>query len=193
MAERTLLNLINDDINVNTLTAAGNVSGALIGDGSNLTNLTLSAASAHARAALFSDNTINNSTTFTSKNVFPVTASLSVNTGGYTSSATGITVPENGYYLVFTSIRQDSNVQRSSVQVAFTINGTVQSEIGSSGYIRSSSGHNESSVHLSTIYNLTAGDEIGLAFRRDPDGQQGNTGTVDLVGTSQVSIYHIRA
>jgi len=193
MAEKTLLNLVNDDIDVNTLTAAGNISGALVGDGSNLTDLVLSAANAHARAALFADSTINDSTTFTSKNIFPVTASLSVNIGGYTSAASGITVPENGYYLIFTSIRQDSNVQRSSVQVAFTINGTTQSEIGSSGYIRSASDHNESSVHLSTIYNLTAGDEIGLAFRRDPDGQQGNTGTVNLLGSSQVSIYHIRA
>ena len=193
MAERTLLNLVNDDIDVNTLTAAGNISGPLVGDGSSLTNLVLSAANAHARASLFSDGTINGSTTFTSKNVFPVTGSLSVNTGGYTSSSSGIVVPADGYYLIFTSVRQDSTVQRSSVQIAFTINSIVQSEIGSSGYIRSGSGHNESSAHLSTIYNLTAGDEIGLAFRRDPDGQQGNTGTVNLIGTSQVSIYHIRA
>lgn len=192
MAESTLLNLVNDDIDVNSLTAVGNIAGALIGDGSSLANLVLSAQGEHTRASLFADSTINNSTTFTQKNVFPNTAGLSFNTGSYTSSTSGITVPANGYYLVFTSIRQDSNTLRSSVQVAFTINGTVQLEIGSSGYIRNASGHNESSVHLSTIYNLIAGDEIGLAFRRDPDGQEGNTGTVNLVGTSQVSIYHIR-
>ena len=76
MAEKTTLNLVNDDIDVNTLTAAGNISGSLVGDGSSLTNLVLSAANAHTRASLFSDSTINGSTSFTSKNVFPVAVNV---------------------------------------------------------------------------------------------------------------------
>lgn len=191
MSSKTALNLINDDITVNSLTALTSISASLIGDGSNLTNLKPSITQEHVRAKLFVNLSINDSLTFTQIGVFPTTEGLSLNTGGYTSAVNGITVPSNGYYLLFFSIRQDSNVPRSSVQVSFTINGTVQSEIASSGYIRNSNGHNESSVHLSTLYNLTAGDEIGLAFRRDPDGREGNTGTVTLVETSQVSIYHI--
>lgn len=191
MTDKTTLNLVNDDITVNSLTAIGSVSGNFVGNGSGLTNLKPTISKDHVRASLFLNTGINDSLVFTQPPVFPDTINLSLNTGAYTSNFNGIIVPSDGYYLAFFSIRQDSTIQRSSVQATFTINGTPQLEVASTGYIRSANDHNESSVHLSTIYNLVAGDELGLAFRRDPDGQEGNTGTVTLTGTSQVSVYHI--
>lgn len=188
----TQLNLLSQDITVGSMTVVNQLSGSLIGDGSSLTNVQTTVPVRSVKAYLFDDNTVNNSLTFASKSVFPVTAALAVNNTGYESSASGIVVPENGYYVAAVLAKYSTIIQRAAVQVAFTINGTVQAEIGSSGYIRSSSGHNESSDHLTTIYNLVAGDEVGLAFRRDPEGLEGITGLVTLEGTnSYVFLYKV--
>jgi hypothetical protein len=184
----TQVNLLNDDVDVNSLTAASTVTGTFIGDGSSISNLVIGANVVEAKAYLFSDSTVHDVTTFIQKNVFPVTGSLDINEGAFTSTSSGIVVPSDGQYICGVTAYCTSTVQRASVQVAFTVNGTVQAEIGSSGYIRSSSGHNQATTHLTTIYTMVAGDELGLAFRRDSTAA---AGTAILQPQSIVFLYKV--
>lgn len=138
------------------------------------------------KAFLSASSTVNNNTTYTDQNIFPTTGSLDINVGSFTSSSSGIVVPSTGVYIVAGNMVYNTNVARANPEWRFTINGTGQSESSLSSYIRSASGHNESSSSLTTIYNLSSGDEIGLEFR-----QQGNSGTVNLEDTSHVMIYRI--
>ena len=185
----TEINLENDDVTVNTLTATGNITAnAFEGDGSLLTGISGggSATLEACKAFLSADSTVNDSTNFTDKNVFPNTAGLDINIGSFTSASDGIDVPSTGLYIVMGNMVYSSTVVRANPEWRFTINGTGQSESSRSAYIRSGSGHNSSSASLTTIYNLTAGQRIGLEFR-----QEGAAGTVDLENTSHVAIYRI--
>lgn len=139
-----------------------------------------------AKAFLSASSTVNSSTAYSAQNIFPTTANLEINVGSFTSSTSGIVVPSTGVYIVAGNMVYNSTVVRANPEWRFSINGTGQSESSLSAYIRSTSGHNESSSSLTTLYNLTAGDEIGLQFRL-----QGASGTVNLETTSHVMIYRI--
>jgi hypothetical protein len=183
----TEINLLEDNVSVNNLTSTTTVTAAsFTGDGSAITNLPTGTVTREIfKTALIDDATINDSTTFTSKNVF--STSPTINIGGFTVAASGVTVPSTGFYLCMVNAKEFSTLQRVNAAVKFTINGTIQSDIGASGYIRNLTNHSNSSVHIDTIFSLTAGDVVGLAF-----GLLGNTGTVTLEGANScVCLYRI--
>lgn len=138
------------------------------------------------KALLSASSTVNDNGTYTAENIFPVTGSLDINIGSFTSSTSGIVVPSTGTYIVMGNMLYNTTVARANPEFRFSINGTGQSESARSAYMRSAGGHNSSSSSLTTIYTLTAGDEIGLQFRSAAAG-----GTVNLETTSHVAIYRI--
>jgi hypothetical protein len=187
----TELNLQNNDVFINSLTSTGVVAATtLIGDGNGLTNLPLSSiTSFQAKAYLINDATVNDSTVYTQKNVFPTT--LNINDGGFTVSSAGIVIPDTGIYICGVSAYfVTAATQRANVGVTFTVNGTAQTEVGANSYIRVGNGHNEATAHLTTILSLTSGDELGVAF-----AQLSAAGAVTLTsnGTedSHVFLYRI--
>lgn len=139
-----------------------------------------------AKAFMSANSAVNNTTAYSQINVFPATGGLVLNQGSFTSSASGIVVPSSGVYIVGANMLYNSTVVRAAPEYRFSINGTGQPEESVSSYIRATSGHNESSSSLTTLYNLVAGDEIGLQFRR-----QAGAGTVNLETGSHVFIYRV--
>ena len=133
------------------------------------------------KTKLTSDATINTGSisVFIQKSV--IDTSTTFNNGGYSVSSSDITVPDDGIYQVtfncFMNLPSTANVQRPSVGVQIALNGSEQGEIAAMGYIRDSAGHEETTVALTTLLDLTSGDTIGLMFAR-----LANSGTVNLVG-----------
>lgn len=190
----TNINLQNTDVFVNAIATTGNVdAGLYVGDGSQLTNMPTPPPTIYsALVALSSDSTVNGSTvSFVKKNVFPsTTGGMTINNGGFTCSTSGIVVPISGEYIVGVSAFYTTNVQRANVLVALTVNGTETPEHGANAYIRAQNGHNEATAHVTTLLDLIAGDEIGVAFKAE-----GPTGTVTLNGASNIShvfLYRVK-
>lgn len=184
----TDIELLNDDVTVNNAESVTTITApSFSGDGSGVTNLPGGSFNILVCKTDLNDLADINLTPFTNISPFKNTVDLIYNDTGFTSSSSGITVPETGIYLCMVNFKIFSNDQRPAPGIKFTINGTQQRETGATGYIRNLSNHSGSSLHLDTIYNLTAGDEIGLAT-----GILGNSGTVALQGiNSSVSIFRI--
>ena len=143
----------------------------------------------HAVKAFLSSTNFNSSVIFAARNIFPATASLAINEGGFTSAAAGITIPAGagGIYYCFFNIGLNSAGAREAPRIRFSINGTGQEDNSVCTYIRDSSGHQDSSAHLATIYNLSAGDVIGLQSIRATSA----TAAVDSSTNSNVSLIKI--
>lgn len=113
-----------------------------------------------------------------------------VGTGGGIGAG-GIIVPETGIYMISASCIIESTVQRASVGLRFAISsndgvtGTPLPEYAAMGYVRSSGGHNESSIILTTFANITAGQQVQFQFRRLAVGNGGST-TTTLKATQSV-------
>ena len=107
--------------------------------------------------------------------------------------AGGVIVPESGIYLLSATMFMNATVQRASVGLRFAISntngseGTGLPEYAAMGYIRSSSGHNQTSLQLTTLASLSSGDQVQLQFARLAQG-----GTVTLnPNTSVINITKI--
>jgi len=184
----TDIELINDDVSVNDAEVVTSITApSFSGDGSGVTNLPGGSFGIFVCKTDLNDLPNVNLTPYTNISPFKPTLDLIYNDGGFTSSSSGIVVPENGIYLCMVNFKIFSNDERPAPAIKFTINGTQQAETGATGYIRNLNNHSGSSLHLDTVYNLTAGDEIGLAT-----GVLGSSGTVSLQGdNSSVSIFRI--
>jgi len=108
-----------------------------------------------------------------------------INQGGFGVTSTEITVPEDGIYMCSFNFRLSSAIARVNVFASWGINNSNQGEYAASGYIRNSSGHDNSSLHYTTLFNLTANDTLSVFFQRESaDGTttlDGNTSTVSVV------------
>jgi len=138
------------------------------------------------KAFLSSANINSGGGSYTQRNIFPVTGSLTINQGSFTSTTAGIAVPTTGLYMCMFNIPVNGNSNRGAPEFRFTINGTGQTESSVCTYMRNSSGHNDSSGHMLTVYSLTASDVIGLQSRATS-----TTGTVNNTTSSSVSIIRI--
>jgi hypothetical protein len=133
------------------------------------------------------NNQLNSTETYTRRNVFNTTPNFNV--GGFTVNSTGIEVPSAGKYVCMASVFVTNDRERADVGVTFGINDARQFDVlGATGYIRDRDGHEESSTTITSIYNLTAGDEINLFFARI--ARSGNN-NVELQTTSNVSIFKL--
>ena len=95
--------------------------------------------------------------------------------GTFTYTVDGVIVGETGLYEITFNTYFRSNSQRGAPAARLSVNGVANSEIVSTGYIRSTAGHNESSLNMTTLLQLTANDKVNVLFAR-----AGNGGTVNL-------------
>ena len=99
--------------------------------------------------------------------------------GTWSATASAITVPNTGLYLVQVNWYLTGTVTRSNVGIRFAVNDATEDEIAAHNYIRSTSNHNESSANMATTLSLTAGDEVSIYA-----AQLAAAGTVNLQGAN---------
>lgn len=185
----TEANLVNKDVSARSgIAELDIIAPSFSGTGKNIQNFPGVITHQICKTALVDDLTINNFTSPTVINVFPVdTASLAINVGGFTCSSSGIIVPETGTYLFLANIHVYSTIRGANPAVSVAINGSESVENVGSGMITNLHGQLEASAHLDTVLELTSGDEIGLAFTR-----VNVSGQVQLYGaSSSVTLYRI--
>ena len=107
---------------------------------------------------------VNNTETFTVRAVYNATPVINV--GGFTVSTSAIEVPSTGKYICAADIFLQGNIQRANVGMSWAVNNTRQTGTAAGAYIRGTSGHDESSLHLTEVLDLVAGDEVQLMFAR---------------------------
>ncbi|WAC01741.1 hypothetical protein N7U66_17865 [Lacinutrix neustonica] len=88
------------------------------------------------------------------------------NTSLYTVNTTAhtLTINETGRYrlVINSSLFTNSNENRLAPQMRITVNGVQVGTFGSTGYIRINNGHQESSLHINEVLELTIGDVIAV-------------------------------
>lgn len=107
-----------------------------------------------------------------------------------TGNKSRITFPTAGTYEISASVYMTSLVVRASVGIQFRLNGSGKyGPVGASGYIRSLSSHNESSVHLTPfLVTVAAGDYVELVCN-----QLATAGTVNTVArTSYITARRLK-
>lgn len=120
---------------------------------------------------------VNGSTTYVEISWINTTPQFS--NGTWSATGTAITVPNTGLYLVQVNWYLTASVVRSNVGIRFAVNDVQEDEIAAHNYIRSTSGHNESSANMATTLSLTAGDEVSIYA-----AQLSAAGTVTLEGAN---------
>lgn len=108
---------------------------------------------------------INGSAAATVRDFFPVEFSNDGSAISKTSNSR-LTINEEGYYQLNFNCSIVSSVARSNPEAILFINGSATRVRSSSGYIRSISGHNESSLHFSYMQKFNTGDYIEISTRR---------------------------
>ena len=132
--------------------------------------------------------TVNNALTFGSGSFFGTTLFES---GTWTTTSSAITIPSDGFYSISFDIGSTSTVQRATPVFTITVNGTAIAEESSHAYIRNSSGGlTDASCVLTTVLDLSSGDTIGLASRRENNATSAIT---TVANKSKFSITQIAA
>ena len=94
----------------------------------------------------------------------------------------------DGFIDIYGSIRGTSTIQRASPEIRITKNNIPIGPIGSSGYLRSASGHNISSSSIRSLVSCKKNDLIKIQCHREA-----KAGTVTMVsGTSVLLINRIK-
>lgn len=137
------------------------------------------------KTQLVDSSTVNDSTSFVNRNVFDTNPVI--NNSGFSVTSSAIIPPSEGIYECCVTCYFTSTSARTNPAIAFDIGGELQNEVSASTYIRASSGHDEASTTLCSIYLIPGNSDIRLRF-----AQLGASGTVNLVGTSSsITIYQI--
>ena len=109
--------------------------------------------------------------------------------GGFTNTATDVTVPFAGIYQVIFNGYLESSDIRTNVRFRYRINGTDSNEdLSLNNYIRRDSGHNESSVNFIAYLNLSAGDTVAVSAQA-----VGASGTVTMLKDHSSLTFHLVA
>lgn len=142
----------------------------------------------YINAGVTAENTLNSSTAFATYNIIDNNTALPrLESGGFTFGSPvpsgqgtgrgGIIAPVTGIYMISASLYYTTTVQRASIGMRFAISpddgvqGTEIPGVAAMGYVRSTSGHNEASITLTTIAQLinipgTREDQVQLQFAR---------------------------
>ena len=146
------------------------------------------ASNPYFKTKLTTSTTINSSTTLSSFSVFNTSPKQN---SGFTVTSANITPPSVGVYAVDVMAYYTSATARVSVGLQVAANGTFTGEEAAMGYIRASSGHNQSSLTWSSIVEIVenkgAIGTINIGFAR-----LGTAGTCTLdANKSMISVYKI--
>lgn len=94
-----------------------------------------------------------------------------------------------GRYKISVNISYYSTVNRMSIESQIAINGIGTSTICSTGYIRNSAGHQNSSLNYKETLNLNAGDIISVSCQREASN---GTALFRSIGTSNIIIEYLK-
>lgn len=127
----------------------------------------------------------------------PIFGSLDWNddTSLYSVSGNTITINVSGRYEMTANVSYvvptvgGNSDQRVAVEAQFAINGTVSGSIAATGYVRHANGHTESSLNLTEVFNLSAGDVISIQTIRSGNSAAANFRSS---GTSNIYIEKIK-
>ena len=108
----------------------------------------------------------------------------SIYTGNTTNNT--ITISEAGRYKIIVNIPliTTSNTDNIAPEMRIKINGTAVGSYASTGFLRTSSGHQESSLHLTEILEIAANGVVGVNIARSAASS-----TVTIREINSASIY----
>jgi len=130
------------------------------------------------KISLQSANDLNDSTTYTIRNLFGSGSSQKFNNGVFTYTDNTITVPSNGYYRVTMNFKWDGGNDNMAIGVQPVISGADSGEIFS-GFEGNRAYFAYPCISSSSIYDLTGNRQIGFKFAR-----LGSIGTATLEGSA---------
>jgi|DEB0MinimDraft_6_1074348.scaffolds.fasta_scaffold65829_1 hypothetical protein len=130
------------------------------------------------KISLQSANDLNDSTTYTIRNLFGSGSIQKFNNGVFTYTDNTITVPSNGYYRVTMNFKWNGNNDNLSIGVQPVISGADSGEIFS-GFEGNRASFANPCISSSSIYNLTGNRQIGFKFAK-----LGSNGTATLEGSA---------
>ncbi|WP_298339137.1 hypothetical protein [uncultured Algibacter sp.] len=113
----------------------------------------------------------------------------------YTQAGNTLTISTSGRYRITANIAYrvptiaGNTDLRVSVEAQIAINGTPTGAIGNTGYVRHNSGHLEASLHITEVFNITAGQTISIQTIR---GGNSAPAVFRSVGTSNIYIEKIK-
>ena len=125
----------------------------------------------------------------------PVVGSLiwNDNTALYTANTTTneITIGETGRYKILVNIPLITGgpADRLSPEIRIAINGTATGTYSSTGYIRTNNGHQESSLHITEVLEITAGQRISVNIAASANTNNDAANDVTIRGAGNASIY----
>ena len=115
--------------------------------------------------------------------------------GGFTNTATDVTIPKSGIYQITLNAFIRSNTgtaaanQRTNVIFRFRVNGNDQIDQSANNYIRGANVHHESSVNFTAYLSLSAGNTVAVSSQQEsPQG-----GDVFLVKERSTLTFHLVA
>ncbi|MFD1163908.1 MULTISPECIES: hypothetical protein [Hwangdonia] len=117
------------------------------------------------------------------------------NTSLYTVAGNVLTINTTGRYRITANISYrvptvgGSTDTRVSVEAQIAINGTPTGTIGNTGYVRHANGHTEASLHITEVFNITAGQTISVQTIR---GGNSAPARFRSVGTSNIYVEKIK-
>ncbi|MEZ4858925.1 MAG: hypothetical protein R2781_08960 [Flavobacteriaceae bacterium] len=120
----------------------------------------------------------------------PIFGTMEWNDNGslYTVSGNEITIADTGRYEIVANVSLMSSASRVAPELRITINGVEVGAYASSGYIRDSNNHNESSLHLREVLEITSGDIIAINVVRSANS---GSATMRSVGSSNFFILKL--
>lgn len=104
----------------------------------------------------------NSTTTPTLITEFNTTPLINSNPSLFTVSGSGVTVQEDGDYLVSINFALTGTSARTNVAFRFVVGGVPDPCSSAGDYIRAAGGHNEASTSLTTIISATSGQLVGV-------------------------------
>ncbi|TBM98858.1 hypothetical protein EYD45_16145 [Hyunsoonleella flava] len=113
----------------------------------------------------------------------------------YTVAGNLLTINTSGRYRITVNISYTvptiggNTDQRVSVESQIAINGTPTGTIGNTGYVRHNAGHLEASLHITEVFNITAGQTISVQTIR---GGNSAPAVMRSAGTSNIYIEKIK-
>lgn len=113
----------------------------------------------------------------------------------YTVAGNTLTINTAGRYKITVNIAYQvptiggNTDQRVSVEAQIAINGTPTGTIGNTGYVRHNSGHLEASLHITEVFNITAGQTISVQTIR---GGNSAPAVFRSAGTSNIYVERIK-
>jgi len=109
---------------------------------------------------------INSSTAWNPVN-FKTIPTINSDTNIFEGVTNGVLLKKDLTYKISSNVFYTATSARVNNPISIALDGVVQDIEGASGYVRNASGHNTASVHVSDIFELSAGTVVTIVSRRE--------------------------